>query len=73
MTGYLLGHVLVHEITHVLQEVPRHSESGMMKARWEGADFARMRHQTLPFAEEDIRLIHAWSERHNRVLFVVVR
>src|SRR5260370_30619151 len=32
--GTLLGHVLAHEITHVLEGVPRHSGSGRMKARW---------------------------------------
>jgi hypothetical protein len=34
----LLAHVLVHEITHVLQGVEHHSESGIMKAHWGPAD-----------------------------------
>jgi hypothetical protein len=35
----------------------------MMKARWERSDFWRMRKQ-LPFAPEDIALIHEWAMRH---------
>jgi hypothetical protein len=31
----IMAHVLVHEITHILQGVSRHSESGIMKARWD--------------------------------------
>ena len=33
-TGFLLGHVLAHEIGHVLQGVARHSATGVMKGRW---------------------------------------
>jgi len=36
-TGHVLAHIFVHEITHVLEDVARHSASGIMKARWEGA------------------------------------
>ena len=63
----MLAHVLVHEITHVLEAVSRHSESGVMKAHWDTDDFRNMR-GPLPFAAEDVSLIHAWSERHNRTL-----
>src|SRR5262249_27415941 len=30
----LLAYVLAHEITHILQGVARHSETGIMKANW---------------------------------------
>lgn len=59
----ILAHVLVHEVTHILEGVNRHSGYGMMKARWEQNDFWSMRKQ-LPFAPEDIALIHAWAMRH---------
>jgi hypothetical protein len=54
----LLAHVLVHEITHVLQGIDRHSDSGVMKAVWTGEDYSRMRVGPLPFAPEDVELIH---------------
>ena len=34
----LLAHVLAHEIAHVLQSIKRHSEEGIMKARWDAHD-----------------------------------
>jgi hypothetical protein len=56
--AYVLAHVMVHEITHVLQGVSRHSDSGVMKARWSIGDFCEMRQRAVPFASEDVRLIH---------------
>jgi len=55
---YLLGHVLVHEIGHLLQGIDRNSETGVMKARWDADDYKRMVSSRLPFTEEDVRLIH---------------
>jgi hypothetical protein len=63
----LLAHVFVHEITHILEGVDRHSAYGVMKAAWGTEDRWRMRYQSLPFAPEDLRLLHAWTARH-RVL-----
>ena len=57
-TRQLLAYVLVHEITHILQAISRHSESGIMKARWDPADYEQMRHTTLGFTEHDVDLIH---------------
>jgi len=57
--GTVLGHVFVHEITHILQVVPRHSATGIMKAWWTPSDFAAMAGQALRFEDEDI----AWIER----------
>lgn len=54
----VLGYVLVHEITHILEGIDRHSEGGLMKAHWEKADFFAMRRNSLRFAAEDIRLIY---------------
>jgi len=54
---YLLAHVLVHEITHILQGSSRHSATGIMKAQWDAADYSQMEQMPLRFASEDIRLI----------------
>ena len=49
----VLAHVMVHEITHLLQGVCRHSETGVMKPKFNRADVVAMRRATLGFAEED--------------------
>jgi hypothetical protein len=54
----LLAHVMTHEITHLLQGISRHSETGVMKARWDSHDFLQMTRAPLPFTPEDINLIH---------------
>ena len=54
----VLAHVMVHEITHLLQGICRHSETGVMKARWTGMDFGGMRMTPLPFTREDVDLIY---------------
>jgi hypothetical protein len=56
MAPYLLGHVLAHEIVHMLQGSDQHSTSGVMKAHWSGTDYADMQ-QGLKFTEADILLI----------------
>jgi hypothetical protein len=53
----LLAHVLAHEITHVLQGTARHSEEGVMKARWTPEDRAQMMRAPLPFTDFDVQLI----------------
>jgi hypothetical protein len=55
----LLAHVLVHEITHILEGIARHSDSGIMKARWDDKDFVDMAWRPLKFTQGDIDLIHA--------------
>jgi hypothetical protein len=57
VTPFLLGHVMVHEITHALQKCDEHSTSGVMKARWSPQDYARMQQKPLPFTSEDLLLI----------------
>jgi hypothetical protein len=54
----LLAHVIAHEITHVLQGIDRHSDEGVMRARWDERDFTHMAVKPLPFADEDIDLIY---------------
>ena len=53
----VLGHVIAHEITHILQGAMWHSETGIMKAQWSGADFQEMDWKPLQFTDEDIMRI----------------
>lgn len=55
----LLGHVLAHEIAHVLQGISRHSASGIMKPKWDPRDYLEMRWNTLGFTEDDVSLIRS--------------
>ena len=57
----ILAHVLVHEIAHILEGTNRHS-TGIMKARWNSADFARMRKPSLTFEPMDVLLIQRGLE-----------
>jgi hypothetical protein len=54
----LLAHVLVHEISHVLQGINRHSESGVMRALWSDDEQNQMVERPLPFTPDDVELIH---------------
>jgi hypothetical protein len=56
-TAVVLAHVLVHEITHILQGINRHSETGVMKAHWTLEDFRAMASKPLPFTPWDVQLI----------------
>ncbi|HEX5228360.1 MAG TPA: hypothetical protein VFW44_11645 [Bryobacteraceae bacterium] len=65
----VLGHVLAHEITHMLQGVDRHSESGVMKAHWTSRDLIAMESRRLPFTAQDIELIQSGlvaRDRHRK-------
>ena len=61
----LLGHVLAHEIVHVLQGLNRHSASGIMKPHWDFRDYSQMQRGWLKFTE-DIVLIHRGLDRSSR-------
>jgi hypothetical protein len=54
----LLGHVIAHEVAHILQGLIRHSESGIMKEQWDGADYKQMTWKPLEFTDEDTMLIY---------------
>ena len=63
----LLGYVLAHEVTHVLEGEVRHSETGIMKAQWGADEHFKMGHGHLDFAAEDVSLIYKgldWRESH---------
>ncbi len=53
----MLAHVMVHEITHILEGISRHSECGIMKAHWTDEDDKAMMIRPLKFAVEDVVLI----------------
>lgn len=54
----VLAHVMVHEITHILQGEARHSDEGIMKAHWGPGDLAAMAKKPLSFTSLDVDLIH---------------
>jgi hypothetical protein len=53
----LLGHVLAHEIVHILQGVNVHAMSGIMKPRWDKRDYDQMQRAPLSFTQQDLTLI----------------
>ena len=55
--GSVLGHLMAHEITHVLQGISRHSETGLMRAHWSPEDYRQMPSKLLPLTPYDIKLI----------------
>lgn len=60
----LLGHVMAHEIAHVLERKDRHSETGVMKAHWSSSDYEAMSVRPLAFATENVESIREyWSAR----------
>ena len=62
----LLGHVLAHELTHVLERVEHHSATGIMRAYWDSNDYNQMLMAPLAFAAEDIEMIHSGTEARAR-------
>jgi hypothetical protein len=54
----LLAHVMVHEITHILQGVDRHSAEGIMNARWTKQERSALERRPLQFTDEDVGLIY---------------
>jgi hypothetical protein len=62
----LLGHVLAHEVTHILEGVVRHSSEGVMKAYWTNDDYQQMAWKPLPFAQEDVDLIYRGLVRREK-------
>ncbi len=68
--GFVLGHVMAHEIGHVLLKMHNHSTTGLMKAHWTDHDFVEMRWKCLEFTPEaaatirrNLRVDHALTAR----------
>ena len=59
----LLGHVMAHELGHVLEGVDRHSPTGVMKAHWTRDDYDDMLQHPLVLAPEDVRMIRDYWNR----------
>lgn len=59
LATFLLAHVMVHEIAHILEGLNDHSPEGIMKATWTEADIKGMTVKPLSFTPGDIRLIRA--------------
>lgn len=64
--GGVLGYIMAHEIGHLLQGIERHSEEGLMKARWDDEDRHRIFVRKLPFARLDVDLIHLGLAKSRR-------
>jgi hypothetical protein len=60
----VLGHVLAHEIGHVLRGDDGHQDSGVMKAHWSPGDFCAMSARPYAFTAGDVKMIHDyWTVR----------
>ena len=57
--SYILGHVLAHEIGHVLLKLESHAGTGLMKAHWTNHDFMDMRSKFFTFTPQSIALIQS--------------
>jgi hypothetical protein len=62
MVTFLLAYVLVHEVTHILEGVARHSKRGIMKAHWDREDRFEIGLGRLALAPEDVDLIYRGLE-----------
>jgi hypothetical protein len=59
----VLAYVIAHEIVHVLEGCGRHSDDGVMKARWTGSDYVQMAFSGLEFSDVDLQLLRAHFEK----------
>ena len=60
----LMANVIVHEITHILQGIDRHSPNGVMKAIWNSSDYTLMKRGLLRFTPMDVEMIReGFAER----------
>lgn len=58
----VLAHVMVHEITHILQGIAEHSDEGIMKAQWTRGDLIAMAVAPLRFTPADVDRIYSGME-----------
>jgi hypothetical protein len=70
--GAILGHVIAHEVTHAVQGIVRHSDRGLMKARWNEDDFWRMDGNPLEYTRVDLNLIRNGLARCSKLARNVV-
>jgi hypothetical protein len=60
-----LGHVMAHEIVHILEGVARHSPTGLMKSRWRDKDYVQIQHGGLRLSKWDVSLIEMGLAKHS--------
>jgi hypothetical protein len=65
--GSIFGHVLAHEIAHVLERVDAHTETGLMRGHWNEEDFVSMKFHAFGFTPEDAQSIRESAERDGPV------
>jgi hypothetical protein len=53
----VLGHVFAHEMVHAIENMSRHSQTGVLKARWTSDDLDEMSLRPLPLAAIDAELV----------------
>lgn len=53
----LIGYVMAHEISHILEGYSRHSETGIMKAEWTNVEHFEIGRGTLAFSDIDLEMI----------------
>jgi hypothetical protein len=58
LVTHVLAYTFVHEITHILEGITRHSKHGIMKAHWDTEDRFQIVLGYLDFAPEDFDLIY---------------
>jgi hypothetical protein len=55
----LLGHVVAHEIAHLLLNDVRHSPRGMMTALWQKKEMLQMEQGIMAFSKDEVRRLQA--------------
>jgi hypothetical protein len=63
--GQILGHVIAHEVGHVLLNQQVHSAHGIMRAEWDIADFRDMTSGMLLFSSQQAEFLWADVRRRN--------
>ena len=58
----ILAHLLVHELSHLMQGLATHADAGIMKAVWDHYDLHQMQLLPLQFTNTDVQMIHKGLE-----------
>ena len=53
----LLGHVIAHEVGHMLMGTFSHAATGLMRAHWTGGEMSELQHHPLHFTASDMDFI----------------
>jgi hypothetical protein len=58
----LLGHLMAHEMGHLLLGAGSHSVSGLMRAHWQQHELELVRQRTLAFTSGQVESIRAQAQ-----------